>query len=166
MLLVLKERGDCHMEWLTVVSVIGGIVSPIIVAVIAARSEITAKNNKKLQDLEKKEKEREKEEQQRKFDELGKSIGEISSELKSISAELHSLSEQNEAQDSSIRSLNKMTRINGQYIHELAQLVTVLSEGMRDQHLDGNITKAINNYRKFETRALSHLLTGADDDEI
>lgn len=153
-------------EWLTVVSVIGGIASPIIVAFIAARSEITAKNNKKLQDLEKKEKQREKDEQQARFDTIDKNITEISANLKTISEDLRSISEHNESQDMSIQSLNKMMRINGQYIHELAQLVTVLSEGMRDQHLDGNITKAVSNYRKFETRALSHLLTGVDDDEI
>lgn len=152
-------------DWLAAVSVIGGIVSPIIVAFIAARSEIAARNNKKQQDLEKKEKDLEKKELQAKLDSIKSSVETVSDEVSSVKSQLEKLQDQNNDQDSSIQSLNKMMRINGQYIHELAQLVTVLSEGMRDQHLDGNITKAINNYRKFEARALNHLLMGGNEDE-
>ena len=73
---------------------------------------------------------------------------------------MQDLSDHNVVQYEAIRSLNRSTRLNGQYVHELAQLVMVLSEGMRDQHLDGNITRAINDYRKFEADALNSLLTG------
>ena len=53
-----------------------------------------------------------------------------------------------------------MNRLNGQYTHELAQLVMVLAEGLRDQHLDGNITRAVEKYRKFEADALGSIVTG------
>ena len=49
---------------------------------------------------------------------------------------------------------------NGQCTGELAQLVMVLAEGLRDQHLDGNITRAIDKYRKFESEKLKDIMTG------
>ena len=61
-----------------------------------------------------------------------------------------------------IRHIMKMNRLNGQYTHELAQLVIVLAEGVRDQHLDGNITRAITKYRHFESTALGDYITGVD----
>jgi vacuolar-type H+-ATPase subunit I/STV1 len=62
-----------------------------------------------------------------------------------------------------VQSLSNMNRLNGQYTHELAQLVMVLAEGLRDQHLDGNITKAVAKYRKFEEDALGAMVTGDYD---
>lgn len=53
-----------------------------------------------------------------------------------------------------------LNRINGQYTSELAQLVTVLAEGLRDQHLDGNITRAVEKYRTFESETLKSMVTG------
>jgi len=58
------------------------------------------------------------------------------------------------------QALSAMNRLNGQYTHELAQLVMVLAEGLRDQHLNGNITRAVEKYRKFEADALGSVVTG------
>ena len=77
-----------------------------------------------------------------------------------MDSRIEELQKHNDEQDEAIATLSQATRMNGQYVHELAQLVMVLSEGMRDQHLDGNITKAINRYRKFESDTLNQFLTG------
>lgn len=73
-----------------------------------------------------------------------------SADLKNI---IHDLSD-------NVNALAAMNRLNGQYTHELAQLVMVLAEGLRDQHLDGNITRAVEKYRKFEADALGSFVTG------
>lgn len=148
---------------LNTISVIGGILSPIIVAVIAARNEYMAKNNKKLQELEKENKKLEDEKLKDTLNKISANVASVSESVSSVESNLKELSDKGEMQDNAIRTISKMMRINGQYIHELAQLVTVLSEGMRDQHLDGNITRAINNYRKFESKAFSTLLSGDVD---
>ena len=57
-------------------------------------------------------------------------------------------------------TLTALSELNGQYTHELAQMVMVLAEGLRDQHLDGNITRAVEKYRKFEADALGSIVTG------
>lgn len=53
-------------------------------------------------------------------------------------------------------------KINGKCTRELAYLVTALSEGLRDNHLDGNITSAVNRYKKFEHEILGQIMTGDD----
>lgn len=58
--------------------------------------------------------------------------------------------------------LQNSNKINGKCTRELAYLVTVLSEGLRDNHLDGNITAAVNRYKKFEYEILGQLMTGED----
>lgn len=64
------------------------------------------------------------------------------------------------AMNENFQTLSAMNRLNGQYTHELAQLVMVLAEGLRDQHLNGNITRAVEKYRKFEADALGSVVTG------
>lgn len=54
--------------------------------------------------------------------------------------------------------LTKASQLNGRYTHELAILLMTLSEGIRDQHLDGNITRAIVRYRKFEQEVLGDIV--------
>lgn len=51
-------------------------------------------------------------------------------------------------------------RVNGRCTHELATLVMALSEGLRDNHLDGNITAAVNRYKRFESDTLGQIMIG------
>lgn len=154
------------MDYISVLSVVGGILSPIIVAVIGLRAEVATRNSKKAQELNKKEKDLEKKQLDDKLNAISAGIENVTKKLGEMEKQIQDLSDHNDEQDEAIRALNRSTRLNGQYVHELAQLVMVLSEGMRDQHLDGNITRAINDYRKFEADALNSLLTsGANLDD-
>ena len=139
---------------------IGSIITPIVVAVIGVRGEINVRNNRKIQELEQAAKQKEKEERTKQMNDLKAQLEGLSSQIKSISSDISEIKTHNLDQDMAIEELSQSTRMNGQYIHELARLVTVLSEGMRDQHLDGNITKAINEYRSFESNALGEYLSG------
>ena len=149
-------------DWLSVVTVIGGIITPIIVAVIGVRSEVATRNSKKAAKLEKKEKELEQQELKTQLENISTSITNTNNNLLDLKRQIDTLTEHDGLQDDMIEALTKSTRISGQYVHELAQLVMTLSEGMRDQHLDGNITKAISKYRKFESDTLNQFLTQPD----
>lgn len=92
---------------------------------------------------------------------------EINEKLESMGGEIQRLTEtleryhsENETITKSLQHITGLNRTNGRYTHELAQLVMVLAEGLRDQHLDGNITKAISKYRKFETNTLGSYVIG------
>lgn len=76
--------------------------------------------------------------------------------------QIEALSDKVDALTDSQRRISSVNRLNGRYTHELAQLVMTLSEGIRDQHLDGNITKAIARYRKFEEHTLGAVVVGED----
>lgn len=62
--------------------------------------------------------------------------------------------------------LTRASQLNGKYTHELAILLMTLSEGIRDQHLDGNITRAIVRYRKFEQEVLGDIVAKGGDVNI
>lgn len=76
--------------------------------------------------------------------------------------QLDRLSDKVDSLTTSQSKITSMNRLNGRYTHELAQLVMTLSEGIRDQHLDGNITKAINKYRSFEEHTLGNIVGGGE----
>lgn len=59
-----------------------------------------------------------------------------------------------------VRSIATITQLNGRCTSELAQLLMVVAEGLRDQHLDGNITKAVEKYRDFESKEISKIMSG------
>ena len=64
------------------------------------------------------------------------------------------------AQQNQLQISNK---VNGKCTRELAYLVTALSEGLRDNHLDGNITSAVNRYKKFEHDILGQIMAGDEN---
>ena len=92
-------------------------------------------------------------------------VNTVGSTVASLEKDVKDLKVRDQEQDRIIRSIANTNRVNGQCTYELAQLVMVLSEGMRDQHLDGNITRAIEAYRKFESNALGNFLTGDSNND-
>ena len=77
----------------------------------------------------------------------------------SVNGLIEAISELKEDQD----HISRASQLNGRYTHELALLMMTLSEGIRDQHLDGNITRAITRYRKFEQDVLGDVIGGNND---
>ena len=141
-----------------------GIVLVVITLVI------TKKFNKFQSDIEESEKlkelnrKRESDELKTEIQNVGKSLLTMNDALQSLIRDIEELKHHDIEQDRMIRNIANTNRLNGQCTYELAQLVMVLSEGMRDQHLDGNITRAIDNYKKFENKTLGMLLTGEHND--
>lgn len=95
------------------------------------------------------------------YDKLLTAINTVTQSLQESNAEIVALRDDLDQYRTDTETLSKdiahiaaLNRLNGRYTHELAQLVVVIGEGVRDQHLDGNITKAISTYRKFESNVL------------
>ena len=100
------------------------------------------------------------------------------SEASKLKKQLATIEDLCRANSSAIDALNRVVRelstqqnqlqisnkINGKCTRELAYLVTALSEGLRDNHLDGNITSAVNRYKKFEHEILGQIMTGDDNE--
>lgn len=140
--------------------IMGSVVTPLLIAIVGIYVEFNRRKASKLKKLEEESKARKEADEKKKFDDINDSIKEVADDLKEVKREMGILKEQNEIQDKSIRAVVSTNQINGRCTYELAQLVMTLSEGMRDQHLDGNITRAIDQYRRFESGTLGSFLTG------
>lgn len=136
--------------------VIGGIFTPIAVAIFGLRSEWNRKKSEKLTRLEN-------EKKQEQDTTINNAIAELTTKINKMESKISKISDTIDKQDNTICSIAQSSKINGQYTYKLAQMFMVLAEGMRDQHLDGNITKAIESFRSFESQMLSTILTKYPD---
>jgi len=140
-----------------------GILVPSVCTIIVAILNIRAERSKKIKELEDEKTKREQEIREKKINET---LSNLESKINTMSDHLHSIENQvetlQETDDDTAASLGRISlqhQVNSEYIHEVSKLITVLAEGMRDQHLDGNITNAIAEYHKFESDVVMRLST-------
>lgn len=136
-------------------------LSPILVVIVTIRMERTRKADARIKKLEEEKKNREEQELNDTIRYLQNSIDAVSKQLDDTESTLASMREYDRFVQSSIEELKTSHKISTEFTQELAQLVTVLAEGMRDQHLDGNITRAISSYREFQEKKLTEYMSGS-----
>lgn len=136
-------------------------LSPILVVIVTIRMERTRKADARIKKLEEEKKNREEQELNDTIRSLQNSIDAVSKQLDDTENTLASMREYDRFVQSSIEELKTSHKISTEFTQELAQLVTVLAEGMRDQHLDGNITRAISSYREFQEKKLTEYMSGS-----
>lgn len=136
-------------------------LSPILVVIVTVRMERTRKADARIKKLEEEKKNREEQELNNTIRSLQDSINAVSKQLDDTESTLASMREYDRFVQSSIEELKTSHKISTEFTQELAQLVTVLAEGMRDQHLDGNITRAISSYREFQEKKLTEYMSGS-----
>lgn len=152
-------------ELLRLIEIIAGLLGPIAVAWLTWHMNKSQKENARIKELEQKEHNREREELHKRIDGLEEKIDKVNDGLSGVSTSVSTLQRVDEKFDDEMRLLMKQHQLSGRYTHELAQLVIVLAAGMRDQHLDGNITRAIETYQRFEHETLSTMLNTAPTDD-
>lgn len=151
------------LEWVkTLLTFLG----PIAVVVVTARMERNRKADAKVKALEDEKRERKEQDLKDKLESIhdeidatNKRIDQLNARIDKTDQLLREMQEFDKATKEDMRILTISHRVNSSYVHELAHLVEVLAEGMRDQHLDGNITKAIAEYRNFEQSTLARLMS-------
>ena len=147
--------GNALISW---VQIILGFIAPLAAIWLTARTERSRKDRLR-------EEKESKEAREREINELKEMIGAVSSKVDRIDGELVQLkgtvdwmkSYDEEVQED-LRILSSYHERNGRYVNELAHLLMTLAEGMRDQHLDGNITAAVNSYREFEHKQMTEMI--------
>lgn len=113
--------------------------------------------NKKTADDKEKERKEQIDNQTQKIDDLIVDI----SELKKDMVQYHQVNLDAIKKINALAGAGEMTSTK---LSELASVVMVLAEGLRDQHLDGNITKAVEKYRKYESDTSNAMLHNAFTD--
>jgi len=147
-----------------------GIALPSLCTVFVAFITVRGERSKKIEELKKETERKAQEEREKKLNEkleaLSEKLDKVDERIDGLEKQVGELQKADENTLKDLRELSLQQKVNGEYIHELSKIVTVLAEGMRDQHLDGNVTKAVTAFRKFEQDTLSQLITRpvVDDD--
>lgn len=146
----------------TLLSVLG-VVLPSLCTVFVAIITVAGERNKKAEKLEKEAEQKAQEQRDKdideKFQKLSEKIDKLSERIDSVEQMVEDLQDTDKQTRDDMRELSRQQHVNGEYIYELSKIVTTLAEGMRDQHLDGNVTNAVAAFRKFERDTLSQLIS-------
>lgn len=146
-------------DFIQILQIITGFIGPIIVVWFTAKMNKITKDNAEIKRLEDEKTAREKQELNDTIEGLSKKIESLESTLSDSQEVIRNLTGVDRKFDERVAALVEQQKLLGQYVHKLAQLVITVATGMRDQHLDGNITRAVDDYREFEQRTLSSLMT-------
>ena len=146
-----------------ILEILAGFLGPIAVAWFTWYMNKSQKENAKIKEYEKKEQEEKEQKLNDRFNDLMTKIDHNSENIVSIASTIGTMKNVDEKFEHEMRLIIKQHQLSGRYTHELAQLVITLAAGMRDQHLYGNITRAIENYQDFEHQTLSSMLSEYDN---
>lgn len=146
-------------DFIQILQIIAGFIGPIIVVWFTAKMNKITKDNAEIKRLEDEKSAREKQELNDTIENLSKKIESLESTMAESREVIRDLTGVDNRFDERVVALVEQQKLLGQYVHKLAQLVITVATGMRDQHLDGNITRAVDDYREFEQRTLSSLMT-------
>lgn len=156
---------DTFLELLKVLLDFAGPIAVVVFGgIMTARQTREQKENSRIKELEKQESDRKEKELQQKFDGINQNLAVVNDRLSDLSSKIEKMEGIDERYEESLKYLKKQHALSWQYTHELAQLLMVLAAGMRDQHLDGNITKAIARCQDFEHKTLSQFMTTGPSD--
>lgn len=143
---------------LKLIEILAGLVGPVLVVVVTTRMNHTLKENARIKELEEEAKAKEKKDLDDRLTKLEESIAKLGEKLEKLEETINDLDSTDGKFDKRFKDLAKQQKLNARYTHELAQLVITIAAGMRDQHLDGNVTNAIDQYHKFEQGILNEFV--------
>lgn len=124
--------------------------------------------NKKLEEEKKAAEKKEQEEKEEKHEQLIKDqndkIDALAQDIASMKVMIEEAHKADLQTDKKINRLAISGDMTSTKVSELATVVMILAEGLRDQHLDGNITRAVEKYRKYESDTLNKVVHDAYTD--
>ena len=124
--------------------------------------------NKKLEEEKKAAEKKEQEEKEEKREQLIKDqndkIDALAQDIASMKVMIEEAHKADLQTDKKINRLAISGDMTSTKVSELATVVMALAEGLRDQHLDGNITRAVEKYRKYESDTLNRVVHDAYTD--
>lgn len=130
---------------------------PVIVAVIGylgIRYQKRSEKEKKLrEELEAAERKKNDEMMER----IEASILSISTRIDSVAEAVNDVQDETTRQRGEIDKLAAFTQLNLEQNRQISGVVTAVAEGLRDNNIDGNVTKALERFREFEDTQMNEL---------
>ena len=129
------------------IGVIVNAITTIVVAVIGVFSARSAKRSAREKKLQEELAAKKKQEEEEKFNQLRKSVDDLAKLVEKLdrSVNMH---------NREINRLSKLSKVEIDYTKSISNVINALAEGLRDNNIDGNVTRALESYRKFESSQL------------
>lgn len=143
------------LEWLKIIL---GFLGPIMVVYVGAKMN----QNQKLAETKEAQKQGEQDAKFAKIntalEALEKKIDRVDQELTSVKSTMESMQRLDKGVRSDLAVLARYHEYTVKHLQKISSLTITLSEGMRDNHMDGNISEVVNDVRAFERTMYAELL--------
>ena len=129
------------------IGVIVNAITTIVVAVIGFFSARSAKRSAREKKLQEELAAKKKQEEDEKFERLRKAVDDLAKAVERLEESVNSHNRE-------INRLSKLSKVEIDYTKSISNVINALAEGLRDNNIDGNVTRALESYRKFESSQL------------
>ena len=129
------------------ISVIVNAITTIVVAVIGVFSARSAKRPAREKKLQEELAAKKKQDEDEKFERLRKAVDDLAKAVERLEESVNSHNRE-------INRLSKLSKVEIDYTKSISNVINALAEGLRDNNIDGNVTRALESYRKFESSQL------------
>ena len=129
------------------ISVIVHAISTVVVAVIGFFSARSAKRSAREKKLQEELAAKKKQEEDEKFERLRKAVDDLAKAVERLEESVNSHNRE-------INRLSKLSKVEIDYTKSISNVINALAEGLRDNNIDGNVTRALESYSKFESSQL------------
>lgn len=129
------------------ISVIVNAITTIVVAVIGFFSARSAKRSAREKKLQEELTAKKKQEEDEKFERLRKAVDDLAKAVERLEESVN-------CHNREINRLSKLSKVEIDYTKSISNVINALAEGLRDNNIDGNVTRALESYRKFESSQL------------
>lgn len=129
------------------IGVIVNAITTIVVAVIGVFSARSAKRSAREKKLQEELAAKKKQEEDEKFNQLRKSVDDLAKLVEKLDGSVNTHNRE-------INRLSKLSKVEIDYTKSISNVINALAEGLRDNNIDGNVTRALESYRKFESSQL------------
>lgn len=129
------------------ISVIVNAITTIVVAVIGVFSARSAKRSAREKKLQEELAAKKKQDEDEKFERLRKAVDDLAKAVERLEESVNSHNRE-------INRLSKLSKVEIDYTKSISNVINALAEGLRDNNIDGNVTRALESYRKFESSQL------------
>lgn len=148
--------GLTPMEYLgTIVNALTTIVVAIIGVFSARAAQRSAKEKKLQEELDAKTKA----DEEQRFNDLKTSVDDLVTAVKA-------LQKTTDEHNDNIAKLHELSKVDLDYTRSVSNVITALAEGLRDNNIDGNVSKAVETFRQFESAQLKTLYNLLADSDV
>lgn len=133
------------------------IVTPLLLAVVTCISERSRRESKKVIELREQLHKQCVAKQRERDEKIDETVEILKKQLNETCDLYRSTCTMQSEQSDKIDRIEKLNKLNMQRIRASEKVIITLAEGMRDQHLDGNITAAIAEYREAEAKSIDSI---------